>query len=56
MKYIEIEVCVLSYSSVMPHLQRVSSRFVGKVTFSSQRQKFEFVAMSNVKMDFSFLV
>ena len=32
-----------SYSPVLPHYQRVSTRIVGQVTIDTHRQRYEFV-------------
>ena len=54
--YKGIELFILHHSPVLPHFLRVPSRFVGKVTSINQRQRFEFVDKSGVKMDIPLVI
>ena len=40
-----------SYSPVLPHFLGVTARFVGKVTFNTPKQMYEFIDKSGAEMD-----
>ena len=45
-----------SYSPVLPHSLRVLARFIGEVTFGTQRQRYEFIDRSSTEMDISYVI